>query len=103
LKKAKSYHTLHEFYPYYLSEHSSRTSRRMHFIGTSIAYLLIIAAIASQMWWLVAVALLQGYAFAWAGHFFFEHNKPATFHYPWLSFLGDCCMWWEILTGKIRF
>ena len=32
---------------------------------------------------------MQGYAFAWAGHFFFERNKPATFSYPWLSFLGD--------------
>jgi hypothetical protein len=35
------------------------------------------------------VAFVQGYAFAWAGHFFFEHNKPATLAYPWLSFLGD--------------
>jgi hypothetical protein len=48
-------------------------------------------------------ALMQGYAFAWVGQFFFEHNKPATFTYPWLSFLGDFRLWWEILTGKTRF
>jgi len=55
------------------------------------------------MWWLVAIAFVQGYAFAWIGHFFFEHNKPATFTYPWFSFLGDWCLWWEMLTGKIQF
>ena len=32
------------------------------------------AAFASQVWWLLAVALLQGYAFAWVGHFLFEHK-----------------------------
>jgi hypothetical protein len=26
------------------------------------------------------------YAFAWLGHFFFEHNKPAAFTYPGLAF-----------------
>jgi hypothetical protein len=27
----------------------------------------------------------------------------ATFKYPRLSFMGDWWMWWQILTGKIRF
>ena len=103
MNEAKSYRTLREFYPFYLSEHSHRTSRRLHFIGTTTALTLCITALVTQLWWLVAVALVQGYAFAWAGHFFFEHNKPATFVYPWLSFLSDGRMWWEILTGKIRF
>ena len=103
MSETKSYHKLSEFYPFYLNEHSSRTSRRLHFIGTTIALVLLITAIATQMWWLVATAFVLGYAFAWVGHFFFEHNKPATFVYPWLSFLSDWCMWWEILTGKIQF
>ncbi|HUH90148.1 MAG TPA: DUF962 domain-containing protein, partial [Lysobacter sp.] len=50
-----------------------------------------------------AVALVQAYAFAWVGHFFFERNRPATFQYPLLSLRGDWRMWWEMLTGKIRF
>ena len=33
--------------------------------------------------------------------YFFEHNKPATFKYPWLSYRGDWKMWWDILKGKI--
>ncbi|WP_420810356.1 Mpo1-like protein [Endozoicomonas acroporae] len=28
---------------------------------------------------LIILALIVGYACAWVGHFFFEHNKPATF------------------------
>jgi hypothetical protein len=99
--EAKNYRTFREFYPFYLSEHSNRFSRRLHFTGTSIALILLILAFVSSKWWLAGLALIQGYAFAWFGHCFFEHNKPATFRYPWLSFLGDWRMWWEILTGKI--
>ncbi|HEY8359916.1 MAG TPA: DUF962 domain-containing protein [Ramlibacter sp.] len=92
-----------EFYPFYLDEHSNRTSRRLHFIGTCIAIALIVSAVVTQAWWLLAVAVVQGYAFAWVGHFFFERNKPATFKYPGYSFMGDWRLWWDIVRGKIRF
>src|SRR4249919_3258339 len=98
-----AYRSFGEFYPLYLSEHANRTCRRLHFVGTTTALVLLVASLATQNWWLVAVGLVQGYAFAWAGHFFFEHNKPATFKYPLLSFLGDWRMWWEVVTGKIQF
>lgn len=103
MSEARQYHSLNEFYPFYLSEHSNRTCRRLHFIGSTMALALVIAALVTQVWWLLAVAVVQGYAFAWAGHYFFEHNRPATFTYPWLSLLGDWRLWWEILTGRIRF
>ncbi|MGJ0486617.1 MAG: Mpo1-like protein [Methylomicrobium sp.] len=103
MNETKDYRTLKEFYPFYLREHSNRVCRRLHFAGTSIALILLIMAFVIPMWWLAALALIQGYAFAWAGHFFFEHNRPATFKYPWLSFLGDWRMWWGMLTGKVRF
>ncbi len=103
MSEEKPFRTFADFYPFYLSEHANRISRRLHFVGTSIAFALLIAALATQLWWLVAVALIQGYAFAWVGHFFFEHNKPATFKYPRFSFMGDWRLWWEILTGKVRF
>jgi len=92
-----------EFYPFYLSEHSNRVSRRLHFTGTTIAVGLVIAAAVTRVWWLLAVALVQGYAFAWIGHFFYEHNKPATFKHPRYSFMGDWRLWWEILTRKQPF
>ena len=95
--------TFGEFYPFYLSEHGNRISRRLHFVGTSIALTLAVAAVATQVWWLLAAALVQGYAFAWVGHFFFERNRPATFKYPGFSLMGDWRLWWEILSGKLRF
>lgn len=98
-----TYRSFDEFYPFYLSEHANRTSRRLHFTGTSIAVLLLVAALWTQNPWLVLVALVQGYAFAWVGHYFFEHNRPATFQYPRLSFMGDWRLWWDMLTGRIAF
>jgi hypothetical protein len=76
--------------------------RRLHFIGTTIAAVLLLTALVTQRWGLVAVAFLEAYAFAWIGHFFFEHNKPATFKYPVLSFIGDWRLWWDILRRKER-
>jgi hypothetical protein len=37
-------------------------------------------------------ALGVGYGFAWAGHFFVEKNRPATFKYPVDSLMGDWVM-----------
>ena len=97
------YRTLDEFYPYYLGEHSNRTCRRLHFVGTSLGLLCAIGAVLTLNPWLLLLALVIGYGCAWVGHFYFEHNKPATFKYPWLSYRGDWRMWWQILTGKIAF
>ena len=97
------YRTLDEFYPFYLEEHRNRTSRRLHFIGTSLVLVWVAAALVLQNYWLLLVAVVQGYAFAWVGHFFFERNRPATFKYPLLSLRGDWRMWWQILTGRMRF
>lgn len=54
--------------------------------------------------WLALLALpVIGYGFAWAGHFFFEKNRPATFTYPLYSLIGDWVMFKNILTGKLKF
>ena|SRR5579871_4669655 len=91
-----------DFYPFYLREHTHPVCRQLHFVGTSIAVLLVIAALATQRWWLLGIALLQGYACAWVGHYFFEHNRPATFRHPWFSFMADWRMWWDVLGGRQR-
>jgi len=92
-----------DFYPYYLSEHSDRTCRRLHFIGSSLVIGCAVALVVTgNPWWLLA-ALFCGYGFAWIGHFFFEKNKPATFRHPFYSFAGDWVMYKDLLTGKIRF
>jgi len=91
------------FYPFYLSQHSDRTCRRLHFVGTSLGLVALLHAFSTLNFWWVLAGLAVGYAFAWVGHFFFEKNRPATFTHPLYSFLGDWVMWKEILTGKIRF
>jgi hypothetical protein len=99
----KRYASFAEFYPYYLSEHSNRSCRRLHFVGTSLGLVFLLHAFSTlNFWWLLA-GLVVGYAFAWVGHFVFEKNRPATFTYPLYSFMGDWVMWKDILSGKIRF
>lgn len=92
-----------EFYPFYLSEHRNATCRKLHFVGTSLVLGIVLLAIVTRNpWWLLAVPV-AGYGFAWVGHFAFEKNRPATFTYPLWSFAGDWVMYWQLLTGKIRF
>lgn len=92
-----------EFYPFYLSEHANRSSRRLHFVGSCGVIVLVVVAMATaNPWWLLA-ALVCGYGFAWTGHLFFEKNRPATFRHPWYSFVGDWVMFKDIVTGRIRF
>ncbi len=100
---AEKFTTFREFYPYYLSQHTHPVCRTLHFIGSIVALTMLAIALATgNPWWLVAVPLC-GYAFAWVGHFFFEHNRPATFTYPGFSLMGDWVMFWQLLTGKIPF
>ncbi len=89
-----------DFYPFYLGEHTHPVCRGLHFAGTTVAAVLLLLALATRRWSLIGVGVLEAYACAWVGHFFFEHNRPATFKYPWLSFMGDWRLWWDILAGK---
>jgi hypothetical protein len=102
MNSVSSFRTFGDFYPYYLGEHANRTCRRLHFAGTNIAVALLIAAVVTQWWWFVVVALVQGYAFAWVGHCFFEHNRPATFKHPLFSLMGDWRLWWDMLCGRVK-
>ena len=97
------YASFADFYPFYLSEHSRRGTRRLHFIGSSLSLVcLVLLVLTGALWWLPA-GLLCGYGFAWFAHFAVEKNRPATFHQPVYSFMGDWKMFWQILTGKISF
>lgn len=99
----REFNSFAEFYPFYLSEHSNDTSRRLHYVGSTLVLLILLWALVSgNFWWLLALPV-AGYGFAWVGHFFFEKNRPATFKYPLYSFLGDWVMLKDMLTGRIRF
>ena len=89
------------FWPFYLGEHRVRLTRTLHFIGTSLAVGFFVLAFWSGNLWYLPAALVQGYAWAWASHFFIEKNRPATFTYPGWSFISDWRMWALMLTGQL--
>ncbi|WP_233079254.1 DUF962 domain-containing protein [Rheinheimera soli] len=91
-----------EFYPYYLSEHQDPVCRRLHYIGSTLVLAILATLLVTgswSYWWLMLVA---GYGFAWVGHFKFEHNRPATFKYPFYSLAADWVMYKDFLTGQLE-
>ncbi|SRR5258708_2141359 len=94
-------HTFAEFWPYYLREHSRPGTRALHFAGTTGTVLLLAGSALLLRPSLFFAAIVCGYSFAWVGHFFVEHNKPATFKYPLWSLAADWKMWALALTGRL--
>ncbi|KAA9333483.1 DUF962 domain-containing protein [Hymenobacter busanensis] len=95
--------TFAEFYPHYLREHSRRGTRVLHFVGTSLFLLCVLAAVGLRRPGLLLAGVVAAYGCAWVGHFFVEKNRPATFQYPWLSLRGDFRLYWDLLRGREKF
>jgi len=93
--------TFQQFWPYYLGEHRRSGTRILHLSGTTLAVCLGLTAVATGRWWFLLAGFLAGYAFAWVGHFFVEHNRPATFRHPLWSLAADFKMWALALTGRL--
>ena len=98
---ARQYKTFKEFYPFYLSQHSNKTCRLLHVIGTTILLAITLTAVYHKQPILLIFVPIAGYGFAWVGHFFFEKNKPATFTYPLWSLVSDFKMYFQVLSGTI--
>lgn len=91
-----------EFWDFYVGEHRDPVNRLLHFIGTTLAMVLLVWFVATGRYLLLPVVLVAGYGFAWVGHFFVEKNKPASFKYPLWSFFSDYKMVFYMLTGKMN-
>lgn len=98
---AERFATYAAFWPHYLREHSRRETRALHYLGTGLAVVCVIAAVVIPYWWLLAVAFVAGYGSAWIAHGLIEHNKPATFTYPFWSLISDFRMLYYWLTGRL--
>ena len=90
-----------EFWPFYVAEHSQPRTRALHFAGTAAALATLAALAAGGKWRWLPLALVPGYAAAWAGHFLVEKNRPATFKYPLWSFMADQKMFALMLAGRM--
>ncbi|WP_151973668.1 DUF962 domain-containing protein [Erythrobacter sp. EC-HK427] len=93
--------TFEQFWPFYLQEHARPLTRALHYVGTSLVFIIAAFALASgNLWWLFAMPL-AGYFFAWLAHFTVEKNRPATFTYPGWSLRADFQMYFMWLTGRL--
>jgi hypothetical protein len=90
-----------DFYRFYLTEHRSIASRRLHLAGSTLGLYFWSKAIRQRKAKYLAYGLLSGYACAWVGHFFFEHNKPASFKQPLYSFISDWRMLSDVVRGRL--
>jgi hypothetical protein len=99
---SERYKTYSAFFDFYLSEHSRPATRAVHYLGSTfgIAALILTIVTHNPLW--VLAGLVAGYGCAWIGHFFIEHNRPATFKYPLWSFFGDYHMFFLWLTGQLE-
>jgi hypothetical protein len=89
-----------DFWPHYVRAHSREKTRLLHAVGSVLALVLVGVSFAVSLWFLIAVPLV-GYAFAWYGHFFVEHNKPATFGHPFYSLVADYRMLFLMMAGRM--
>ncbi len=92
---------LAEFWPRYVLAHQKPGTRWLHLVGTLSGLGLWAVAIVRLDWRLFLAGLVVGYGCAWIGHFFVEHNKPATFGHPFLSFASDHKMIFYMLRGRM--
>jgi hypothetical protein len=90
-----------EFWPYYVAEHSRPATRALHAAGTIASTTLAVGLVATGRWRWLPAALAVGYGAAWVGHFFVEHNRPATFRHPLWSFAADYKMVAMMLAGRM--
>lgn len=91
-----------EFWPYYVAEHSQPATRALHYAGTLTGLACAAALVAGGRWKWLPLAFVPGYAAAWAGHYFIEKNRPATFRHPLWSFLADHKMLALMLAGRMN-
>ena len=90
-----------EFWDFYVREHSKPMTRILHFVGTSLGIILLIYFVSTGRWYLFPVFFSIGYAFAWFAHFVVEKNKPASFKYPFWSFISDFKMMFYMVSGRM--
>jgi len=93
--------TYAEFWDYYVLEHSKPLTRIPHLVGTTLGIALLVFFIARGHWYFFPVFFVVGYGFAWFAHFVIEKNRPATFQYPFWSFISDFKMISYMLTGRM--
>jgi hypothetical protein len=96
-----TFRSLHDFWPYYVREHSRPVTRWLHFVGNTNLLVWLVLALLRRDARLVLVAVITSYGLAWIGHFGFERNIPATFRYPVKAGVCDMLMYLKMWQGTM--
>jgi hypothetical protein len=101
LQALQSLQSFEQFWPHYVHAHRDPRNRALHYAGTTAVIGTVAASTLTlnPLWLLLAPVV--GYGPAWAGHFVFEKNKPATFEHPLWSLRGDFKMYFLALRGRM--
>lgn len=91
-----------EFWSFYVGEHLNPLTRFIHVLGTTLAFILLIATFLSKAWWGLLLVPTLAYASAWLSHFLIEKNKPATFRYPVWSLVSDLIMLYKTYNNTME-
>jgi hypothetical protein len=94
--------TFEQFWDYYVAAHKEKANRILHFIGLTAAGACVAGGLLTKRRWLLLLAPIVGYGPSWIGHFFIEHNRPASFGHPIWSLRADFIMWWKTATGTMQ-
>jgi hypothetical protein len=97
----RRFSSFEEFWPFYVSQHSKKATRWLHFAGTAGAAGIVGAAILRRRPETAAVAPLFAYGLAWFSHAVIEKNIPATFSHPLWSLRADFRMFARMLAGRM--
>lgn len=100
LSRENEFKSFDEFWVFYLTQHSKKSTRAWHFMGTSLVFIFLALGASVNPWFLLA-APVTAYGLAWYSHFFIEGNKPATFGHPLWSLRADFKMFFFTLTGRL--
>ena len=71
--------TYPQFWQRYLRAHADPRTRALHYVGSSLGIMALVAAGLTRDWRFLVAAPIIGYAFAWTAHFGIEGNRPETF------------------------
>lgn len=97
----KHYQSFDQFYQeYFLAGHRHKHTKLFHFLAIGLALVFGMIFLMTLSWPYLATAVFLGYGLSIISHYLFEKNHPATYDYPFYSFLSAFRMFFETLTGK---
>lgn len=91
-----------DFWPVYLRAHSKPGTRACHYAATVVGVGCAFAALATQVWWLILVGIVGGYAIAIASHPLIEGNSALVRPHTVWAACSDLRMFGLWATGRLR-